>query len=49
MKLFFLLVVIGVWVNLNALLGFFLALIWVAYCTIDFIRGNLENRLGKLQ
>ena len=48
MKLFFLLVVVGVWVNLNATLGFLLALIWLAYCFIDFVRGNLENRLGKL-
>ena len=48
MKLFFLLVVVGVWVNLNALLGFLLAILWVGYCVIDSVRGNLENRLGKL-
>ena len=49
MKLFFLLVVVGVWVNLNALLGFVLALLWVGFCIVEFVRGNLENRLGKLQ
>jgi hypothetical protein len=48
MKLFFLLVIAGVWANLNATLGLLLLLLWVGYCSIDFVRGNLENRLGKL-
>ena len=43
MKLFFLLVVVGVWVNLNALLGFLLALLWVGFCIVEFVRVNYNN------